>query len=76
MDWIEANPVQFAGLKTARELIATMAKNIANERMDENSCVAISTEIDYLLVALRGLSEANSDRLLSEELEQFLEGHS
>lgn len=73
MDWIERNPVQFAGLRTARDLIATMAKNITNERMDENSCVAISTEIDYLLVALRGLSEANSDRLLTEELEEFLE---
>jgi hypothetical protein len=73
VDWIDEHPVEFSGLRKARELVQLMTTNIVNERMDENSCVAISTEIDYLLVALRGLSEANSDRLLVEELAEFLE---
>jgi hypothetical protein len=70
--YIEQNPVRFKGLGLARELIQKLSMEIVDEDLDDNSIVAISCEIDYLLVALRGLAEANTNTTLDDELQQLL----
>lgn len=70
--YIEQNPLRFQGLHLARKLIQKLASDILDEDLDDDSIVAISFELDYLLVALRGLAEANTNTTLDDELSQLL----
>lgn len=70
--YIEKNPLTFQGLSLARKLIQKLASDILDEDLDDDSIVAISFEIDYLLVAVRGLAEANTNTTLDDELSQLL----
>jgi len=70
--YIEMNPLSFQGLGLARKLIQKLASDILDEDLDDDSIIAISFELDYLLVALRGLAEANTNTTLDDELSQLL----
>lgn len=73
MSWIEENPLAMKGLGLATEMVRKATGMIADEQLDEESMVAISIQIDYLLMALTGLSEANTSSGLDAELLELLQ---
>jgi hypothetical protein len=73
MSWIEENPLAMKGLGLATEMVRKATGMIADEQLDEESMVAISIQIDYLLMALTGLSEANTSSGLDDELLELLQ---
>lgn len=73
MSWIEENPLAMKGLGLATEMVRKATGMIADEHLDEESMVAISIQIDYLLMALTGLSEANTSSGLDDELLELLQ---
>lgn len=72
MTWIEENAVAFEGLSKACELIQVLAARLADTRIDDDSIVAISLKIDYLLIALTALAEANFSTTIDDGLNKML----
>lgn len=72
MTWIEENAVAFEGLGKACELIRVLAARLADTRIDDDSIVAISLQIDYLLIALTALAEANFSTTIDDGLDKIL----
>lgn len=71
MTWIEENAVAFEGLATACELVRTLAAQLSDTRVDDDSVVAISLQIDYLLIALTALAEANFSTTIDDGLSEI-----
>ena len=73
MSWIEENPLAMKGLGLATEMIRKAAEMITDEHLDEESMVAISIQWDFLMMAMTGLSEANTSSGLDDELLELLQ---
>ncbi len=73
MSWVEDNPLAMKGLGLATEMVRKATQMITDEHLDEESMVAISIQIDYLLMAMTSLSEANTSSGLDDELLELLQ---
>lgn len=69
--WVAENRIAVGGLDTARKLIQTLSEQLRDVELDEDDIVAISLQIDYLLIALNGLSEAASNMTFDAEYEEL-----
>jgi hypothetical protein len=55
-------------------MVRRSAEAIADETLDDESVVALSIKIDYLLMAMHALAENNSAAGLDDELSQLFQG--
>jgi hypothetical protein len=71
MSWIEENAVAYDGLSKSIQLVQALAAKLSDTRIDEDSIVAISLKIDYLLIALTALAEANFSTTIDDGLAEL-----
>jgi hypothetical protein len=73
MTWIEENSVAYDGLSKSIQLVQALAAKLSDTRIDEDSIVAISLKIDYLLIALTALAEANFSTTIDDGLSELFD---